>query len=375
MTTAQKIAATLAELRDEYMQAHNRPWIVAYSAGKDSTLLLHLIFEMLLSLASSDRRRRVEVVSNDTLVESPLLAEHMRRSLAKIGRAAESIRLPMAVHITEPAPEQTFWANVIGRGYAPPNRRFRWCTDRMKILPTTHFIKEQVSAAGEVVLLIGVRRAESANRAKIIDNHTVEGQRLNPHDDLRGCMVFRPIVDFGTDDVWQTLLQRSPPWGGSHRDLVTLYRNAQAGECPLVIDRSEVPSCGSGSGRFGCWTCTVVAKDKSAEALADAGFEEYEGLLEFRDWLNALQHDKSKRDLEKRDGTLTIRGEEILPGPFNFDARQEILDRLLALQVQLGRTLITDKEINIIKRIWANDMIAKIRRWSPKKMAPLKDSN
>lgn len=362
MNAAEKIAAALAELRDEYFQAHDWPWIVAYSAGKDSTWLLQLVFEMLLSIAPSERTRRVEVVSNDTLVESPLLADHMRKSLQKIARAAETFRLPMDTHITLPKPDQTFWANVIGRGYVPPNRRFRWCTDRLKIQPTTKFIREQVSAGGQVILLLGVRRAESANRAKTVDAHTVEGQRLNPHDDLKNCMVFRPIVDFTTDEVWQGLLQRSPPWGGVHRDLITLYRNANAGECPLVIDRSAAPSCGSAAGRFGCWTCTVVKKDRSAEALADAGFEEYEGLLEFRDWLNALQDDKSKRDLEKRDGTVTIIDDVLYPGPFTFQARQEILDRLLALQAELGRELISRQEISIIKRIWGDDMIAKIRR-------------
>ncbi|MBL8235063.1 MAG: hypothetical protein JNL98_41560, partial [Bryobacterales bacterium] len=70
-------------------------------------------------------------------------------------------------------------------------------------------------------------------------------------------------IDFTTDEVWQILLQRQPPWGGSHRDLITLYRNASGGECPLVIDKDQAPSCGTGSSRFGCWTCTVVEKDRS----------------------------------------------------------------------------------------------------------------
>ena len=43
------------------------------------------------------------------------------------------------------------------------------------------------------------------------------------------------FVDFTIDEVWELLMQRPPPWGGSHRDLITLYRNAQGGECPLVI--------------------------------------------------------------------------------------------------------------------------------------------
>ena len=33
--------------------------------------------------------------------------------------------------------EESFWVNIIGRGYPPPNRTFRWCTQRMKIDPVS----------------------------------------------------------------------------------------------------------------------------------------------------------------------------------------------------------------------------------------------
>lgn len=246
---ADKLAQTLAELKDEYLAGHHMSWILAYSAGKDSTLLAHLVVEMLLSLPPSARKRHIYLVGNDTLVESPLLATHQRASMAKIERAAESLRIPVSCHITTPAPDQTFWVNVIGRGYRPPTRTFRWCTDRMKIAPTSNFVKKQVSESGRVVLLIGVRSAESQARAASVAKHGSE--RLNPHSDMKGCMVFRPIKDWTTDEVWETLLQRPAPWGGRHRELVTLYRNAQAGECPLVVDRDQAPSCGTNSSRSG----------------------------------------------------------------------------------------------------------------------------
>ena len=361
--SAERIKAALSELLEEYRQLHDRPWIVAFSAGKDSTLLLQLVCEMLLSLPPSERRRPVHVVSNDTLVESPLLAAHMRLAMGKIERAADSLRLPLHVQITIPGGDRTFWVNVIGRGYRPPTREFRWCTDRLKIEPTKKFVQEHVAASGEVILLVGVRVDESQARAESIARHTVAGERLNPHSTMRGCMVYRPIKDFSTEEVWQTLLQRPPPWGGTHRDLVTLYRNAQSGECPLVIDRDQAPSCGSGSSRFGCWTCTVVDKDKSGQALAEAGFEEYEPLLAFRDWLAEIGPDRTRRQAERRNGLVKIgRGGKLVPGPFTLQARQEILDRLLALQTLIGRELISEDEINRCKRIWADDAISMLRR-------------
>ena len=208
--------------------------------------------------------------------------------------------------------------NLIGRGYPAPTRMFRWCTDRMKIAPTSNYIRTQISQSGEVVLLLGVRRTDSANRAVTLNRHrNVAGTRLNPHDDLKGCMVFRPIMDMTTDDVWLLLLQRTPPWGGSHRELVTLYRNAQGGECPLVIDKSTAPSCGTSSSRFGCWTCTVVEKDRSMEAMIDSGHEPRtaHGIPRLA---HEFRNERSKRMVERRDGRIALMGDGVttVAGPF-----------------------------------------------------------
>ena len=68
-----KLDYSRQDILDEYKQPHSYPWVVGYSGGKDSTLVLQLVFEMLLDLAPSDRKREVHIVANDTLVESPLI--------------------------------------------------------------------------------------------------------------------------------------------------------------------------------------------------------------------------------------------------------------------------------------------------------------
>lgn len=354
----EKLSFSKAELLDEYRQDHLDPWIVGYSGGKDSTLLLQLVFEMLLELAPGDRVREVHVISNDTLVESPLLTNYVDRMLEKLRSAADTLRLPVHVVKTTPAVNDTFWVNLIGRGYPAPSRSFRWCTDRMKIQPTSQYIKSQVVESGRTILLLGVRASESSARAKVVKNYSAHG-RLNPHNDLHGCWVFRPIVDMTTEEVWQTLLQRRPPWGGTHRELVTLYRNAQGGECPLVIDKSQAPSCGTSSSRFGCWTCTVVTKDRSMEGFIDAGYPEFEPLLDFRDWLATIRNDYTRRQAHRRKGNLTFQANgSLVPGPFTMDARREILDKLLETQKEVGVGLISEDEIERIKAIWADDLLA-----------------
>jgi DNA sulfur modification protein DndC len=343
----QRIAQIRAEMKDEYLMNHGTPWIVGFSGGKDSTVLLQLVFEMLLELPPSKRLRHVHVLSNDTLVESPILQNFIDETLDNVRNAAEGLDLPMTVVKTTPNPDHTFWVNIIGRGYPAPTRLFRWCTDRMKIRPTSHYIRTKISEAGEALLLLGVRRDESSLRlqsARKYDN----GGRLNLHNDVKGCWVFRPIVDLTTEQVWMFLLQRRPPWGGTHRQLVTLYRNAQGGECPFVVDISDTPSCGTASSRFGCWTCTVVDKDRSLQGFIDSGFEHLEPLAEFRDWLQTYSRNFDNRMTERRNGQEGI-------GPFKPDCRREIMSRLLEVQKEVGSTLITTAEIVRIHSIWSED--------------------
>jgi DNA sulfur modification protein DndC len=352
-----RLRLILADLREEYFQPHTIPWILGFSGGKDSTLLAQLVFEMLLSLPPRKRQRPVHVVANDTLVESPVIASHLDMVLERMRSAVEPLRLPVVVAKTVPDVEQTFWVNLIGRGYPSPSRVFRWCTDRMKIAPTTTYIKTQVQASGEAILLLGVRSAESAQRRRSVARYD-NGQRLNAHNSLQNCFVYKPIVDLTTDEVWQTLLQSSPPWGGTHRELVTMYRNAGGGECPLVTDKSEAPSCGTASSRFGCWTCTVVEKDKSAESFIEAGYGDLEPLLDFRDWLKAIREDGTMRMATRRNGTLNFVGEgRLIPGPFTLQARREILGRLYAVQEEVGLPLVSAAEVDAIHRIWAEDTL------------------
>src|SRR5690606_26590020 len=82
-----KVDAIRADILDEYLKPHGFPWIIGFSGGKDSTLVAHLVFDMLASLAPNDRRRDVHLVSNDTLVESPLVISHIANVQEEIERA------------------------------------------------------------------------------------------------------------------------------------------------------------------------------------------------------------------------------------------------------------------------------------------------
>lgn len=283
---------------------------------------------------------------------------HLDDVSQQIQAAVNSLSLPITVARTHPDSDKTFWVLLIGKGYPSPNQQMRWCTDRLKIQPTSTYIKDNVSKHGAAVVVLGVRRTESVRRMRTVDKYENErGTNLNPHSSIAGAYIFRPIVDLTTDDVWEILGSFPAPWGGTHTKLFQLYRDAEGGECPVVLSKDEAPGCGTKNSRFGCWTCTVVEKDKSLQGFVDSGQHAYKPLISFRDWLVAIRNDKTKRSAIRRNGRLTfdVSGKHI-PGPFTIQARQEILDRLLAVQAEFGAQLITDDELDWIHKYWAMDL-------------------
>ncbi len=337
----------------------NTPWIVAFSGGKDSTILADIVFQALLETPPNRRIRPIHIVSNDTLVESPLVMGHLRVVQSEIAEAARVLNLPITVVTTQPTVDQSFWVNLIGRGYPSPNRTMRWCTDRLKILPTSNYVIDSVNRNGAVVIVLGVRRDESATRRQSIDKRGDDNPRaFIRHDSLLGAWVYRPIMNVSTDQVWEMLASKAPSWGGSHTALITLYREASGGECPVVMSAEDAPGCGTNSSRFGCWTCTVVEKDKSLQGFVDIGKHEFMPLLDFRDWLRSIRNDPALRSSVRRNGLLTFNpGGKHIPGPFTVSARRMILDRLLETQRAFGTELVTETELDRIQQIWSEDLL------------------
>ena len=348
-----------AEIREVYC-GDARPWVIGYSGGKDSTTALQLVWNALLGLEPEKRTKPVYVISSDTLVETPKMVEYVDGTLARMDQAAKTQGLPITAHKVTPAINDSFWVNVIGRGYPVPSTQFRWCTERLKITPANSFILDRVAEFGEVVVVLGVRSSESATRAQVMSLHRINGSHLSRHSTLPKAFVYTPIERFTVDDVWTYLLQVPSPWGANNRDLVTLYRNAQAGECPLVVDKTT-PSCGNS--RFGCWTCTVVNRDMSMEAMVENGEEWLEPFLDFRNHLSSLQDSAlwpSIRKYKRRNGKVSFKEGAPQPwGPYTLETRKSLLRGLLEVQRKVGQagtnengSLINKQELETIRTLW-----------------------
>jgi len=347
------------EICDVY-RTDNRPWVLGYSGGKDSTAALQLVWESLRKLPVADRHKPIYVISSDTLVETPMISGYIDTSLSRINAAALEQGMPITAHKVSPTTDSTFWVNLIGRGYPVPSSQFRWCTERLKINPANAFILDRVTEYGEVVVVLGVRSTESSTRAQVMNLHRIAGSHLARHSSLAKAFVYTPIETFSVHDVWTYLLQVPSPWGNNNRDLVTMYRNAQAGECPLVVDKTT-PSCGNS--RFGCWVCTVVTRDSSMEALIENGEEWLEPFLQFRNYLASLQDSAvwpSIRKYKRRNGHVKFKDGSPQPwGPYTLETRKDLLRRLLEVQraVNLANSnehleLINKAELEAIRTLW-----------------------
>jgi DNA sulfur modification protein DndC len=361
---AETVDAIVEQTRQIYL-ADGVPWVVGYSGGKDSTAVLQIVWLALAGLPEQQRTKPVHVISTDTLVENPVVAAWVTRSLELMAEKAAEQALPITANRLTPTVGDTFWVNLIGRGYPAPRPRFRWCTERLKIKPSNTFIRETVRSHGEAILVLGTRKAESSVRSarmRALETRRVR-DLLSPNDSLPNCLVYSPVENWTNDDVWTFLMQIGNPWGYSNKQLLTMYQGASAdGECPLVVDKST-PSCGDS--RFGCWTCTLVEKDKSMAAMIqnDEEKEWMLPLLRLRDALDVAD-DRHLRDFRRMNGSVQLFHDKTIPGPYTQAARVDWLRKLLDVQVGIRANgpdyvrsldLITLPELEEIRRIWVVD--------------------
>jgi len=363
------VIETIESLKTQYF-ADERPWVVTYSGGKDSTCVLQLTLAMLQELhAEGKDNKHVYVVSSDTTVEMPIIEKYLQTKLDEISEFAQKSELKLSCHKLSPKIEESFWSLLLGKGYPAPTSTFRWCTERLKINPATHFLETLVNKHQSILMLLGVRSAESQARQTSIANRKLNQRGLSPHDSIPNAFVLSPIKHWTNEEVWTYLSETGKdkieyPWK-DHSYMMSLYdKGSSEGDCNIALN-PESPSCGKT--RFGCWVCTVVEKDRSMEGMLKNGEEWMKPLWEYREKLYIYrQPDSGKRDTRRRDGTKG-------PGPFLPEVRRELLDELFVVEKKATENyhnmkkndpdynpdevveLIKDDEIELIKQHWDKD--------------------
>lgn len=341
------VNSTKEKMKEEFLK-DNRPWVVTFSAGKDSTTVLHLTIDLLLELPK-EKRKKVFIVASDTLVEMPIITDYFYNKIDQIKNFIKKENLDIEVKILKPAIEESFWTLLLGKGYPAPSTSFRWCTDRLKIRPATKYLTSLSNKYKSIIMLLGVRKAESVTRKKSIEKRELNFRGLTKHDNIPNAYIFSPIKEWSNEEVWTFLANNEAPWG-THKDMMKLYdKGSGEADCNIALN-PDAPSCGKT--RFGCWVCTVVNKDKSMENMLIT--EEWmKPLNEFRNLILEYKNDPSKRSKRRRTGERGL-------GPYTLETRKELFEKLIkienAIQDKLqGKKLILDGEILQIQKEWEKD--------------------
>jgi DNA sulfur modification protein DndC len=292
-------------------------FVLTYSGGKDSTATVVLTLEW---WKRRGKPVEVHVVYADTGLEIPTLHAQALGFL----EAVKSLHPEVGIHIAKPRPEESFWVQLIGKGYPPPHNRFRWCTKRLKIAPMDRLVQ---SLPGKKAILTGVRFGESdARDSRLLLSCSrggecgqgvmfEEAKRLN-------ALYVAPIAFWRECFVWDYLNFEAPLFGYPTKALEEIY--------------------GGRDTRFGCWTCTVVRRDKAMARALENGHAHLRPLYEFREWLWSWTRDPKTR-VKRKDGN---------PGRLTLEARREVYRRLKEVEERVGVKLMTPEEEALIRGFW-----------------------
>jgi len=329
---------TIELIEKEYLN-NEIPWSLGFSGGKDSSAMLKLTYNAIAGIKNPNKL--INVVYCDTGVEIPIVTSFVKKTFAKLKNEITELNLPININVVEPKLENRFFSKVIGRGYPTPTNKFRWCTDRLRVMP----IQAMMTNKYQNVVLVGVRKGESVERDKIIKKYNAEEPYYLKQANLSNVKIFAPILDYNVKDVWSIIKSKQMPKSINGKELEAIYRSA--GE--KQIDFKDYSSIALQKGRFGCWTCTVVRKDKAVQNLIVNGHDSLRPLLKFRNWLFGLRDNEDYRCKRRRNGMKSL-------GPFTLEARKLILDELLRTQTESGYKLIKNEEIIFIKDQWNLDI-------------------
>jgi DNA sulfur modification protein DndC len=322
-------------IKKEYENAVN-DWYLGYSGGKDSTAMLILIINALKSVPPNDKCK-IHVVYCDTGVEFPIVVAIVKSQFEKLSTELhESCQCNFEFHVVSPSMDDRYFTMVIGKGYVPPTYMFRWCTRRLRIKPIQILLNDNNQKA---TVLLGVRKGESATRNRVINN-CATGEYYSKQTEYPNTLVFCPIINYSTDDIWNIITKSIYPQYISRQEICNLYASLGT----QFTDKG-VYVCDKQQGRFGCWTCTVVRRDRAMQGLINNGYSTLVPLQEFMTWLRKIRDISDLREPNRMTGKAG-------KGPFKLSARKNILEQLLVAQEKSGLNLISCDEIAFIKALW-----------------------
>jgi len=347
-------------------------WVMGFSGGKDSTTVATLI-DWFIQSGQIPRPENLILVYSDTLMELPSLEHSAHALMDKLANRGWQIRRSVPALHTEVAKTERFFVTMLGKGYPPPNNKFRWCTKRLKTQKIDSIYKSIASEYGTNYLGIdGIRKGESAARDRLIlaSCSTDDGEcGQGWFHKTAASTKLSPILHWRLCLVWDWIIQAWSEYGYPIDGVIETY-GGMLEEDPLGF---EPPS-----GRTGCIGCPLVTTGNPETPRPDKALQT---VLQSPQWdhlapfsaLSAIYHrlrwDNSCRHFKKsgQKGCLTLA------------ARQWALDEILKIQSESARlalaanrrpyTLISAEEETVIRKLLTARTFPDSTRYAPEELA------
>lgn len=324
-TLEEAIAHTIQSLK-EYCSRYKHICI-SFSGGKDSSTVVSLYF-WLLSTGQIPTPETVSVFYADTRQELPPLhaaAMEMLNSLEKLG---------VNVQIVLPELDKRYFVYMFGRGVPPPNnRRMRWCTGQIKVLPMIAALQSLRDRVGEKILMLtGVRIGESDVRDDRIQlscnrDNTECGQGwLQVSAPHAVADTLAPILEWRVCHVWDWLSFFAPQYGFKAAALVAdVYGGEEAEEL---------------NARTGCVGCPLAEKETALDHLVKKPLWAYLAPLKelrplYRKLRKARYRIRKDGNETNQDGSLSANPGRL--GPLTMEARRMGLATVLDIQGRINK--------------------------------------
>lgn len=212
------------------LKRDGRPLVITYSGGKDSDACIEVA-----KIAGIP----FEVGHSHTTADAPETVKHVREKLHEM----ETNGVKCSIHYPIYKGKRTSMWDLIVQKKSPPTRIQRYCCQVLK-----------ESSVQDRFVVTGVRWDESLRRKEsrgivenvtrniskkiMISNDNDLSRRQIEYCQIRGQMIFNPIIDWTTDEVWDFLMDRKVK-------LSPLY------SCP--------------QDRIGCIGCPMAGKKRAIE--------------------------------------------------------------------------------------------------------------
>lgn len=102
-----KIEKTITRIEEMYL-SDDRPWFVAFSGGKDSTLVLLFLINF-LKKNKNILKKKICVVYCDTGVEIPVMHIYTIETLKRVQNFSEENNIDLEIIISKPTIEDSFF--------------------------------------------------------------------------------------------------------------------------------------------------------------------------------------------------------------------------------------------------------------------------